>query len=279
MTHSAPSARAAAADELWPEVEAQLPFLDYLPEPARLHARELALAILRDKTFHGANGLDLTDPMMLSIALQAALPVLRAGAGAYRDWGGIVVYPGEIVVPRSEVDDSGVVHEYAQTVLGEAWSHGPVLLAWDVDAGHSLGQDAGAQVVVHEFAHKLDMASGEANGCPLLPDDISQATWAAAFAPAYTHFSAAVDAWLARFGDTEDPPHPADLEPDNPLWALDPYAAEDPAEFFAVAAETFFVTPDLLQDAFPAVYAVLARYFGVDCAARARHFVASGQHV
>ena len=93
------------------------------------------------------------------------------------------------MIPRSEVDENGVIHEYDDEVLGEAWEGGPVLLSWfDGDDA-----PAGINVVIHEFAHKLDMGNGAVDGYPQLPADMPAAAWAAAFQPAYDDFCRRVD--------------------------------------------------------------------------------------
>lgn len=233
-------------DALWEAVEAELPFLNWLDTDERRRLRELARAFLADKQFHGANDLVLTDAIMLSIALQACLPVLNIGLEVYRGWVGVIVYAGDFIIPRAEIDEDGVVHEFEDEVLGEAWDGGPVLVSWQ--RGAPLQE--GLNVVIHEFAHKLDMANGEADGLPPLPPEMSQSVWASIFTEAYERFCAQVDA-------------------DEPT-ALDPYASEHPAEFFAVASEAFFETPCQLQDAFPAVYEQLRGLYRLDPAARMR---------
>ncbi len=132
----------------------------------------------------------LTAAMQLSIALQACLLILNLDTGldAYRGWVGIVVYPGDFVIPRQIVDEDGIVHEFDDAVLGEAWEGGPVLLSW-FDDMHDVGD---VNIVIHEFAHKLDMASGTADGMPALHDDKSRAAWVAAFKPAYEDFAGAL---------------------------------------------------------------------------------------
>jgi Mlc titration factor MtfA (ptsG expression regulator) len=230
--------------QLWKTVKARLPFLAYLPPRARARLRKLAREFLGEKKFYGAHGLELTDEIMLAIAVQACLPILHTGLDAYRDWVGIVVYPGDFVVQRRDTDEAGVVHEYEDELIGETWPGGPVLVSWFDEAL------PGVNVVIHEFAHKLDMensSSGDPDGLPRLPAGMSQAAWAQAFGTAYEQFRAQVDA------DEET--------------ALDPYAAEHPAEFFAVAMEAFFGAPLALRAAFPAVYAQLALYYKLDPAA------------
>lgn len=231
--------------EQWQRVERTLPFLDYLPPAERGRLREMALAFLRSKQFHGAQGLPLDDDMLLAIALQACLPVLNIGLQAYDGWVGVVVYPGDFIIPRRTVDEAGVLHEYEDEVLGEAWEGGPVLIAWFGDA---LGPP-GVNVVIHEFAHKLDMANGDVDGLPKLRPGMSRQAWASAFEHAYEDFCAEVD----RGKETE----------------IDPYGAEHPGEFFAVVSEAFFETPHVLRERFPAVYAQLSLFYDLDPGARA----------
>ena len=235
-----------SVDEMqWQRVEATLPFLEHLVPDDRLRLREMALAFLESKQFHGAQGLELDDDMLLAIALQACLPVLHIGLQAYDGWVGVIVYPGDFVIPRQIVDDAGVLHEYEDEVLGEAWEGGPVLLSW------FTGDEApeGVNVVIHEFAHKLDMENGGVDGLPRLRPGMSRRQWAEVFEQAYEDFCAEVE----RGADT----------------AIDPYGAEHPGEFFAVVSEVFFEAPLVLQARFPAVYDQLVRFYGLDPAARA----------
>ena len=239
---------------IWKRVEAGLPFLDYLDADERERLRELARGFLVDKQFHGARGLVLSDEMILAIALQACLPILNIGLDAYRGWVGVVVYPGDFVIPRHDMDENGVVHEYDDEVLGEAWEGGPVLVSWH-DEGAA---PAGINVVIHEFAHKLDMENGGADGLPVLPTGMSRITWANAFNEAYGRFCDQVDAGEETF--------------------LDPYASENPGEFFAVASEAFFETPCVLQQTFPAVYEQLRGFYRFDPAAGERRFDEESEH-
>ncbi|MBP6491153.1 M90 family metallopeptidase [Thauera phenylacetica] len=229
----------------WRRVEATLPFLDHLTAADRARLREMALAFLASKQFHGAQGLALDDDMLLAIALQACLPVLHIGLQAYDGWVGVIVYPGDFLIPRRIVDEAGVLHEYEDEVLGEAWEGGPVLLSWFADED----APAGVNVVIHEFAHKLDMENGGVDGLPRLRPGMSRRAWAEAFGKAYEDFCAEVD----RGVDT----------------AIDPYGAEHPGEFFAVVSEVFFEDPLVLRGRFPAVYDQLVHFYGMDPAARA----------
>ncbi len=224
----------------WARVEDGLPFLQFLPAGDRARLRELALAFVAQKEWHGAQGLILTPDIQLCIALQACLPVLNLGLDSYRGWVGIIVYPGDFVIPRHTMDETGVVHEYDDEVAGEAWEGGPVLLSW-----FDRPEEAdGMNVVIHEFAHKLDMLNGPPDGLPPLHEDMSRQAWLAAFQPAYADFCTRVDS--------------------GKHTRMDPYAAEHPAEFFAVMSEAFFETPLLLREDYPSVYEQLRLFYRQD---------------
>jgi len=231
-------------DSQWARVEAGLPFLNYLDPSDRPRLRKLALAFLASKQFHGAQGFSLDDDMLLSIALQACLPILNIGLQAYRGWVGVIVYAGDFVIPRREYDEAGVLHEYDEEVLGEAWEGGPVLVSWF--SGED--QPAGVNVVIHEFAHKLDMENGGVDGLPRLRPGMSRVAWSDAFIRAYDEFCDEVDRGVET--------------------VIDPYGAEHPGEFFAVVSEVFFETPHVLKRRFPQVYAQLTLFYGVDPAVR-----------
>lgn len=223
-----------------------LPLFTGLSGEERERLLGLARRLIADKTFSGAAGMTVDGFMAATIAAQAALPVLHLGADWYAGWQEIIVYPGEFVPEREEMDEAGVVHRVRQPMSGEAWAGGPVVLSWqDVAAS---GYCDGYNVVLHEFAHKLDMSNGEVDGLPRLPTAARIEAWAAAFSPAYEDFCRRVDA--------------------GEHTALDPYAAENPAEFFAVLSEAFFETPALLVASYPAVYEQLKRFYQQDSLSR-----------
>lgn len=253
-------------DVLWQACIARLPFLHRLPPQDMAELKQLCEILLDKKTMTGAAGLALTDDIAVMIAAQACLPVLRLTLDLYDDMAGIVVYPAEFVVPQAEVDEAGVVHEWREPVSGEAiGAGGAVVLSWqDADAFDLPGYN----VVIHEFAHKIDMRAGDANGCPpFLPAyhrGIDARDWQTAFSSAYENFTgrvAALDAKLPPDFDADDPLHADRADALFAELPLDPYAAQDPAEFFAVATEAFFVQPAPLASAYPQVHALLARYY------------------
>jgi len=218
-------------DALWREATRGLSFL---PDSEKL--KRLALLFLAEKQFVGAHGLELTDAMRVSIAAQACLPILELGLDWYSGFTGIVVYPGDFRVRRTQADEHGVVHEWDDELAGEAMPGGPVVLSWDAAAN-----DAQMNVVIHEFAHKLDMLNGEADGLPPLHREMDRAAWTRAFRAAYEGFCDA-------------------LERGKQTW-LDPYAAEHPSEFFAVVSEAFFEHPAETRRRYPDVYEQLKLFY------------------
>jgi MtfA peptidase len=225
-------------DALWHQATSRLRFI---PQTSKM--RELSLLFLAEKQFVGARELEVTDAMRLSIAAQACLPVLELGLDWYAGFTGIVVYPGDFRVRRTETDEHGVVHEWDDELAGEAMPGGPVVISWDAAA-----HDPYINVVIHEFAHKIDMLNGEADGQPPLHRDMERRAWRAAFDEAYAGLCDA----LERGRDT---------------W-LDPYAAEHLSEFFAVVSEEFFRDPAETRRHYPDVYEQLVLFYRQDPSSR-----------
>jgi len=236
--------RRAISNELWIETMASLPFLARWSVADLEALRRLTSLFLDEKEFSGAGGLEVTDAMAVRIAVQACLPVLHLGLQPYRGFVGIVVHPDEVVARRVVTDDVGVVHHYDETLAGEAMEGGPVMLSWrDVEnAGESA--EWAYNVVIHEFAHVLDMADGAADGVPLLAHRAARDAWCRVIDAEYAAFCDVVDAG-------ED-------------TLLDPYGAESVDEFFAVASEAFFVAPHEMRGEHPGLYALLAQYYRQD---------------
>ncbi|WP_088281203.1 zinc-dependent peptidase [Ideonella sp. A 288] len=237
-------ARRAIPDALWASTVAGLPFIARLAPQDQTELRRLATLFLDEKEFTGAGGFEVDDEIAVCIAVQACLPVLRFGLAPYRGFVGIVVHADEVVARREVTDDDGVVHEYDEVLTGEAMDGGPVMLSWrDVsEAGESA--DWGYNVVIHEFAHVLDMGDGVADGVPPLADLESRRAWVEVIDEAYNRFC-----------------HDVETGRDT---LLDPYGATAIGEFFAVATEVFFVNPQDMRWEHPALYQLLADYFRQD---------------
>ena len=221
-------------DALWKRALEHLPFLRGLSGDETRRLRELAILFLAEKQITPVRGLVLSDDDRVEIALQACLPVLELGLDWYDGWVGIVVHPSDFHVQRSETGEDGVVHEWHDDLAGESWPGGPVVLSWEALDDSGSVPEGGANVVIHEFAHKLDMMAGEADGVPPQPSAAAREQWIAVFDAAFDRFCSQIEAGRETF--------------------LDPYAAEHEAEFFAVASEAFFESPHALRRDFPELY-------------------------
>ena len=242
-------AQAAIPEPMWREALEFLPFLAIYTDAELKRLRELAVVFLADKSIVGARGFEVTPLMRVIIALQACVLVLNLDPRYYDGWESVIVYPDEFIAELEYEDEVGVVHRAQEPLAGEAMPRGPVVLSWpDVEASADWDA-AGMNLVIHEFAHKIDMRSGEANGCPPLPPKMPPHVWKRMLTRAFDHFRRRVE----RGENT----------------AIDPYAAEDPAEFFAVLSEVFFVDPTLLLHEYPDVYQQFSMFYGQDPASRA----------
>lgn len=261
-------------DGPWSAILGSHPFLAELSGPDRFRLRQLSGHFLMEKEFHGAHGLVVTDPMALAIAAQACLPLLHirppSGQAAsnpldalawYDDFVGIVVQPGAALARRRVADASGVVHHYDEVLAGEAMDRGPVMLSWQEVSQAPDAAGTGSNVVIHEFVHKIDMrgmhAGGSPDGAPALvaglwgtrSDTQAREHWRRTMTQAYDHFRESVS-MAERFG-AERP------------W-MDDYAATNPAEFFAVTCEAYFVSRLRFGQEFPALLALYDGFFRPD---------------
>ena len=231
---------------LWSRVSTRFGFVARLTAEERARLRDLCVLFLHEKQISAAGGLQLTDEMRLGIAIQACILILNHGIDSYDNWVEIIVYPEEFVPRHTFHNEHGLVETDEASYAGQAWLQGPVILSW-ADVEYAWMGD-GVNVVVHEFAHKLDMLNGDANGFPPLRAGMSRQAWSDAFTQAYEDFCRRVDA-----GEHTE---------------IDPYAAEAPGEFFAVLSEAFFEMPELVRELYPKVYDQLAAYYGLDLAGR-----------
>lgn len=261
--------RAQIPAALWTQCLELLPFLQRLGSEDQARLKTLCEELLDKKGFTGAAGFELCDEVAVMIAAQACLPVLNLTLDLYRDMAAIIVYPAAFVIPQKEMDEAGVMHEWHEPASGEAVdAGGAVVLSWE-DAQQA--EAPGYNVVIHEFVHKIDMVDGGANGCPpflaAFHQGLDAGAWQRAFRAAYADFQQRVDVLEAQLPEDFDDEVPAHMALWDELCAdlpLDPYAATHPAEFFAVAAEAFFVYPEPLREDYPDVYRLLAAYFRQD---------------
>lgn len=228
-------------------------FWRWLTAEEREELERHALVLRSEKRFEAAGGFELTEDAKWLIVGQAALLLLHRQTDYFPGVDTFVVYPKAFHVPVRRALDGGASLEDEEERAGESWSWGTVVLAWDeVEEGLRHGDEDGYNVVLHELAHALDRENGEEDGMPRLESAAAEGRWAEVFTPAYEALCAAAD------------------REENPETFFDPYGAESPAEFFAVAVESFFESPEALREEAPALYHELALYFRQDPAAAAR---------
>jgi len=252
-------ARHPVEPQVWQRVLRRLAILDGLTADQSQQLLENSVLFLQAKHLTALPGVELDQEQRLFLAAQAQLPLLTLGdLNWYQGFHELILYPDDFVSPQRHRDSSGVEHEWDGEHSGEAWSQGPVILAWP-GVLSSGGWDA-YNLVIHELAHKLDMLNGGANGMPPLHSDMRVSDWASAMQDAYDDLNRQLD----RDPDAET--------------AIDPYAAENPAEFFAVTSEYFFSAPDLLAQAYPLVYQQLKGFYRQDPLARLQVLQHSNPH-
>ena len=230
--------------ELWRRSLRNATLLCDLSSVEKARLRRIATLFLHDKAINGAGAFELRDDMRVVIAAQASLLILQLGMSYYSNWVEVIVYPSAFRVRRDNIDSDGVSSSETDTLSGEAWLRGPVILSWqDVERDLQLPL-LGHNVVIHEFAHKLDMLNGRADGLPPLHPQMEIKLWAQALNSAYEALRQQVA--------------------DHQRTRIDSYGATTPAEFFAVVSEYFFVAPHLLNQYAPQVYRQLATFYRQD---------------
>jgi MtfA peptidase len=242
-------ARRPIADDLWRRTLNRYPFLRQGDPADAAELRRLASLFLDRKEFTAIGKLRLSNDVVVAVAAQACLPVLKIGLAAYDRFVGIVLHADAVVARREVHDDDGLVHEYHEVLSGEAMSGGPLMLSWRDVRGAGQSAERGYNVVIHEFAHVLDMAQGLSGAAPRLPASIATGLWRQTLAQELAELRAAVQR--------------------DEKTVLDPYGAEAPEEFFAVASEAFFVAATAMRQAHPALYTLFVQLYRQDPAARA----------
>jgi Mlc titration factor MtfA (ptsG expression regulator) len=232
--------------EAWSWLVDQHPILNGLGLDELERLRELTTAFAFKKTFEAAEGMRLDETVRAVISLQACLPVLNLGLKWYSNLKTVVVVPKDFDQEHQEIDLTGIVHEWTEVDAGESWDEGPVVLSWeDVEAS---GWADGFNVVIHEAAHRLDLLDGSVNGRPSLHKQMDPEEWQAVFIAAYRDLEQRVR--------------------QRRRTAVDPYALENPGEFFAVTSELFFERPRALRAQYPRVYDLLRTFYRQDPALR-----------
>jgi Mlc titration factor MtfA (ptsG expression regulator) len=229
----------------WLEIiECRLPYYFILPATDRQELLDHIHIFLAEKSFIGCGGVIITDEMRVVIAAQACILLLHRTTDYFHELGTILVYPHPYIAETHRRLPGGIVEDGIQARVGESWQHGSVILAWDnVLAGARDIHDA-QNVVLHEFAHQLDEESGSANGAPPLQLKSQYTTWARVLTEEFNQLNQ--DARAHRKS------------------TMDKYGATNPAEFFAVATETFFEKPVQLKSKHPSLYEELKLFYQQD---------------
>lgn len=226
---------------LWHSVTRRMPTLRNLDAVQMAHLREMATWFIDRKSITGAQGLLVTPAMKITIAAQACLLILHREVAYFDGWVEVILYPGAFRVSHRQRDALGLIHDQAVDVAGESWLRGPLVLSWNDVERDCYQPQAGHNVVVHEFAHKLDGLNGAMDGMPPLHRGMNRNDWASDLNSAYQDLCRQVAA--------------------GQNTAINPYAATSPAEFFAVVSEYFFTAPKLLASRYPAVHKQLALFY------------------
>ncbi len=234
----------AIAYTQWHEITARIPLLQYLSSTEKARLRVLSSLFLYKKTFSAAGNLLITDNMRITVASQACLQILKLGIEAFNGWVEIIVYPGAFKVRHDVYGSDGLVHHENRILSGESWQRGPLILSWEDVQRESYRPSPGHNVVIHEFAHKLDMLNGRANGMPPLHPNMPIETWTQTLSQAYEMLQQKISYFDHSY--------------------INPYAGTDPAEFFAVISEYFFTAPEILDQYCPEVYQQLQQYYRQD---------------
>jgi hypothetical protein len=227
----------------------RMPLFARLPADVQLRVKKRAQVLLAEVPIVGMGGLVVNDEMRVLVATQAALLLQQQRSDALAALREIWLYPGVFVAPQREHDAAGIVHEGLQARSGESWQRGTLVLAWSEVLADAAAPDSGHNVVIHEFAHQLDQAKGEAaggaNGAPWQRSPLARRRWAQAM----RHEFGALRMRLAA---------------GQGGGLLGGYAATNPAEFFAVASERFFGRPEALALEHPALWAELRGFYRCD---------------
>jgi Mlc titration factor MtfA (ptsG expression regulator) len=228
-------------------IERNVPYASRLDDGDRKELDGLIKIFLAEKSFEGCGGLEITEEIKVTIAALACILLLHRKTDIYPGVDAILVYPSAYRAPSRRAE-GGVVVEGEQERLGESWTRGLVVLAWDhVRSGASQPAD-GQNVVLHEFAHQLDAEDGAMDGAPDLGARARYTSWAHVLGAEFNELSTRLHA--GRRGD------------------IDPYGATSPAEFFAVVTEMFFEKPSALKRRHPDLYEELATFYKQDPGAR-----------
>jgi Mlc titration factor MtfA (ptsG expression regulator) len=243
----------------WRDIlEREVAHYTYLDNEEKTHLEQLVQVFIAEKNFEGLGGLELTDEVRVLVSAQACLLLLGLSHDLYRKVDSVLIYPSTVVRPARTLGNfmpGEIVDEEPIPLLGEAHMNGPVILVWDEVKHGAFHPERGHNVVYHEFAHKLDMLDGSADGAPPLHDREQYKKWERVCTREYETLRRRAGRGQSTF--------------------LDPYGATNPAEFFAVATEYFFDRPVRMQKRRRELYDILSGFYNQDPAARIRRHLKS----
>ena len=225
-------------------IEKRVPYAACLPPDQQERLYGLIQVFLDEKEFEGCGGLQIKDEIRVTIAGHACILLLGGQSDMYPKLRTILVYPKAYIAPESRPGPDGTITEGLQGRSGESWSFGNIVLSWKDVLQDSADFKRGRNVVFHEFAHQLDFESGSAQGAPILPRGAKYSDWARVLGGEYESLIDSLE-----FGKPS---------------LLDKYGALNPAEFFAVVTEAFFLKPNDLWVKHPELYSQLKLYYRQD---------------
>ncbi|NMF59617.1 zinc-dependent peptidase [Pseudanabaena yagii GIHE-NHR1] len=199
---------------------------------------------LREKQFIGCLGLQVTEEMRVTIAAIACLLLFGDHKTYFPNLRSILIYPHAYIVNEMVMSDRYIVEERRVARLGESWTQDQLILSWEQIQQDLRNWQDGHNVILHEFAHQLDQEDGRAEGVPILPRTLDYALWAKVMSSDYLQLCDQVE--------------------HQQKTIIDSYGATNPAEFFAVATETFFEKPRQLYQKHSCLYELLQRYYRLD---------------
>lgn len=266
-SHARTLQRRAICDDLWQSTLAALPFVQTLPVADLQRLRNLASLFLDRKEFSGAQGWVVTDAQAVMVAVQACVPILYVAPPDrpdlamrwYDGFMGIVLHASEVRARRMQADEAGVVHSWQEDLTGEVVQGGPLMLAWSDVAAAGASARESYNVVIHEFIHVMDMQDGSPDGCPPMPTD-ARRRWLACMHAQYHAFCEQVQHW-ERFGSLAVSLSSSGQSTPMQQPLLDSYGTTSIDEFFAVAAEAYFVRRADFAPAYPELLALFDRFF------------------
>ncbi|NWF59564.1 MAG: zinc-dependent peptidase [Fischerella sp.] len=225
-------------------IENNFPIYPRLSPDERRRLQGHIQVFLAEKQFIGCKGLQVTEEMKLTIAAVACLLLLNERGEYFPKLRSILIYPSIYIVNETVATGDYVVEERRVARLGESWSKDQVILSWEQVQQDTRNWSDGHNVILHEFAHQLDQEDGKAEGVPILPRKSDYPIWARVMTEEYQQLCSDVQRGIKS--------------------VIDNYGATNPAEFFAVATETFFEKPQQLLKQHPSLYELLQRYYQLD---------------